>query len=104
MGSRGLPGPLARGPGVGLWGLLGGSWEPLGELLAEMREEVNIRSFLEASWRGLGAALGASWAGLGDILGPSWGLLGPSWGHVGASWALLGPSWRELGHLKSEID
>ena len=104
--SGGVPG-ASRAPSGGVpggsGGLLGGSREPLGEVLAEIREEVNIRSFLEASWRRLGAALGASWEPLGCILGSSWALLGPSWGHFGTSLALLGSSWRHLGNLKEQI-
>ena len=85
MGSRGPPGHPPEGSRGGSGGLLGGSWEPLGELLAEMREEVNIRSFLEASWGRLGGVLCRSWGHLGAILAPSWGLLGPSWDHIGST-------------------
>ena len=104
---RHLGGGPRRGP-EGVWGplgeVLGGSWEPLGEFLAVIPEEVNIRSFLEASWGRPGVVLGPSWCHLRAISGPTWGLLGPSWDHLGPSGALLGPSWRELGRLQSETD
>ena len=80
-------------------GLLGGSWEALGELLAAIPEEMNIRSFLEESWGRLGGVLGPSWGHLRAILEPSWGRLGASWGLLGLSWGLLGPSWGHLGGI-----
>ena len=86
--SRRPRGPPPGGVPGGFGGLLGGSWERLGEFLAVIFEEMNIRSFLEASWGRLGAVLGPSWAHLGAILGD----LGAILGHLGTILGDLGGS------------